>query len=89
MITPAKVSIQFRDGQTAQARVDYSKGHPRNPMTPREFVAKTIDCAAVAARPLNAETVDRFTSTVSELESIGDVATLVRTLVPVSKDTRC
>jgi len=89
MITPAKVSIQFRDGQTAQARVDYSKGHPRNPMTPREFVAKTIDCAAVAARPLNAETVDRFTSTVSELESIGDVATLVRTLVPISKDTRC
>jgi hypothetical protein len=64
--------------------VDYSKGHPGNPMTPRQFAAKTRDCAAVAARPLSAEAVDRFTSTVSELESIRDVATLVQTLVPVS-----
>jgi len=82
VITPAKVSVHFRDGQTVQARVDYSKGHPRNPMTPREFAAKTRDCAAVAMRPLSAEAVDRFTSTISELESIRDVATLVQTLVP-------
>lgn len=59
----------FRDGQTLEARVNYSKGHPNNPMTPGEFTAKTRDCASVAARPLNAEAVDRFTSTVSELES--------------------
>jgi 2-methylcitrate dehydratase PrpD len=84
VITPAKVSVHFRDGQTVQARVDYSKGHPRNPMTPREFAAKTRDCAAVAMRPLSAEAVDRFTSTISELESIRDVATLVQTLVPVA-----
>lgn len=84
VVTPAKVSIHFRDGQTVWARVDYSKGHPGNPMTPRQFAAKTRDCAAVAARPLSAEAVDRFTSTVSELESIRDVATLVQTLVPVS-----
>src|SRR6185369_10443234 len=31
VITPAKVSVHFRDGQTVQARVDYSKGQPRNP----------------------------------------------------------
>jgi len=89
VITPAKVSVHFRDGQTVQARVDYSKGHPKNPMTRREIAEKTIDCVAVAARPVDAETVDRFVTTVSELESIQDVATLVQTLVPVSKDTRC
>jgi len=58
-------------------------------MTRREIAEKTIDCVAVAARPVDAETVDRFVTTVSELESIQDVATLVQTLVPVSKDTRC
>jgi 2-methylcitrate dehydratase PrpD len=84
VITPAKVSVHFRDGQTVQARVDYPKGHPRNPMTPREFAAKTRDCAAVAMRPLSAEAVDRFTSTISELESIRDVATLVQTLAPIA-----
>lgn len=88
VITPAKVSIRFRDGQTVHARVDYSKGHPRNPMTPEEFVAKTVDCATVAARPLDAETVDRFASTVSELQSIPDIAMLVQTLLPASKGSR-
>jgi 2-methylcitrate dehydratase PrpD len=88
VITPAKVSVRFRDGQTVHARVDYSKGHPKNPMTSREFTAKTIDCAAVAATPMDAETITRFVSTVSELASIPDVETLVQTLVPVSKDMR-
>jgi 2-methylcitrate dehydratase PrpD len=88
VITPAKVSIRFRDGQTIQARVNYSKGHPKNPMTSREFTAKTVDCAAVAATPMDAETITRFVSTVSELASLPDVAALVQTLVPDSKDMR-
>ena len=88
-VTPAKVTIRFRDGQTLETRVDYSKGHPRNPMTPREFAAKTADCAAFAARPLAADAADRLTSTVAQLESVHDVATLVQILTPVAEESPC
>jgi 2-methylcitrate dehydratase PrpD len=29
-VAPAKLTAQFRDGQTVEAWVDYPKGHPRN-----------------------------------------------------------
>ena len=88
-VTPAKVTVHFRDGQTLETRVDYSKGHPRNPMTPREFAAKTADCAAFVARPLAADAADRLTSTVAQLESVPDVATVVQILTPVAEESRC
>ena len=55
-VTPAKVTVQFRDGQTVETRVDYPKGHPKNMMTEAEFAAKTTDCATFAAKPLPADT---------------------------------
>ena len=88
-VTPARVTIRFRDGQTLETRVDYSKGHPRNPMTPREFAAKTADCAVFAARPLAADVAARLTSTVTQLESVHDVATLVQIVTPVAEEWRC
>ena len=88
-VTPAKVTIRFRDGKTLESRVDYSKGHPRNPMTAQELAAKTADCAAFAARPLHADTAARLTSTVAELESIHDIATLVRVVTAVAEEPRC
>jgi 2-methylcitrate dehydratase PrpD len=77
VVTPAKLTVQFRDGQTVEARVDYPKGHPRNPMTKAEFAAKTKDCAAFAARPLPPDTSDRLISTVGELERLAEISELV------------
>ena len=54
------------------------RGTRRNPMTPRDFAAKTADCATFAARPLDGDTAVRLTSTVAELESMDDIATLVQ-----------
>lgn len=88
-VTPAKVTIRFRDGQTIETRVDYSKGHPRNPMTAREFATKTADCAALAARPLDANTAARLASTVARLESLDDIATLVQIVTPVTEESPC
>jgi len=88
-VTPAKVIARFTDGQTLEARVDYSKGHPRNPMTLGELAAKTKDCAKFAARPLAADTAEQLTSTVSHLESLADVSALMQILVPVEEGTRC
>jgi 2-methylcitrate dehydratase PrpD len=77
VVTPAKLTVQFRDGQTVEVRVDYPKGHPRNPMTKAEFAAKTKDCAAFAARPLPPDTSDRLICTVGELERLADISELV------------
>src|SRR6266700_1405455 len=48
-VTPGRVIVRFRDGQTLEARVDYPKGHPRNPIAEAELAAKTADCATFAA----------------------------------------
>ena len=77
-VTPAKVTIQFRDGQTIEARVDYPKGHPRNPMTDAEFAAKSADCATYAARQLPADTPARLSEAVGRLESIPDISELIK-----------
>ena len=84
-VTPARVIVRFTDGQTLEARVDYSKGHPRNPMTLAELAAKTKDCAEFAARPLAAHTAEQLTSTVSQLESLAGVSSLLQILAPVEE----
>ena len=79
-VTPAKVTVQFRDGHSVEARVDYPKGHPKNVMTEAEFAAKTTDCATFAAAPLPADTPARLISTVDKLESLSDIAELLRVI---------
>jgi 2-methylcitrate dehydratase PrpD len=79
-VTPARVTVQFRDGQTIETRVDYPKGHPRNAMTDAEFAAKAADCATFAARPLAADTVPRLGAIIARLESIPDISELLRVI---------
>jgi 2-methylcitrate dehydratase PrpD len=79
-VTPAKLTVQFRDGQTVEARVDYPKGHPRNTMTEAEFAAKAADCATYAARPMPADTGARLISTVGKLETLPDISELLRVM---------
>ncbi len=79
-ITPAKVAVEFQDGETAETRVDYPKGHPKNVMTEQEFAAKAADCAAHAAGPMPADTADRLIAAVATLESTSDVASLVQVM---------
>lgn len=77
-VPPARVSVQFRDGQTLETRVNYPKGHPNNRMTDAEFAAKTRDCAGYLARPLGAEAADRLIATVGRLESLADIGELMQ-----------
>ena len=79
-VTPARVTIRFKDGSTAEARVDYPKGHPRNPMTKAEFALKTRDCATFAAKPMAADTADRLIATVGRLDALPDVSELIRVM---------
>ena len=78
VVTPARVTVRFRNGETIETRVDYPKGHPRNPMTEAEFHAKTRDCATFAAIPLQPDTASRLIATVGRLESLQDISELLR-----------
>jgi len=79
-VTPAAVEVRLRDGQTVHARVDHPKGHPRNPMTPAEFAAKTADCARIAAIALPPDTADCLIATVGRLETLPDLSELLRVM---------
>jgi 2-methylcitrate dehydratase PrpD len=81
-VTPARVVIRFKDGTTAETRVDHPKGHPRNAMTAAEFAAKTRDCATFAARPMPADTAERLIATAGRLETLPDIADLIRVMAP-------
>jgi 2-methylcitrate dehydratase PrpD len=81
-VTPAKVTVEFVDGQTVETRVDYAKGHPKNPMSAAEFGAKTADCLTYSATPLSDDTADRLRETVAGLESHPDIGQLVGLLAP-------
>ena len=80
-VTPAKVIVRFRDGQSVEGRIDYPKGHPKNMMTDAEFAAKTADCATFVAKPLPDDTAQRLISTVGRLESLPEIAELVRIML--------
>jgi 2-methylcitrate dehydratase PrpD len=79
-VTPAAVTVQFRDGQTIEARVDHPKGHPNNMMTEAEFAAKAADCATFAVKPLHADAAARLVSTAGRLETLSDISELLRIL---------
>jgi 2-methylcitrate dehydratase PrpD len=76
-VTPAKMIVEFRDGQTVEAEVSYPKGHPLNPMTKEEYATKAADCSRVAVKPLPGNTADRLVSTVERLESLSEVSCLL------------
>jgi 2-methylcitrate dehydratase PrpD len=79
-VTPSRMIVQFHDGETLEARVDYPRGHPKNMMTEADFAAKTADCATFAARPMPADTAARLRSTVGKLECADDISTLLRVM---------
>jgi 2-methylcitrate dehydratase PrpD len=79
-VTPANLTVRFRDGQSFQTRVDHPKGHPKNMMTQQEFAAKATDCAEFAATQLQPDTAARLADAVSALESLPHIADLVRIL---------
>jgi len=43
-----------------------------------EFAAKATDCATFAAKPLPGDTAARLIATVGKLESLADIAELLR-----------
>ncbi len=63
-----EVAIRLRDGRVLRRRVDYARGHPRNPMTDGEVEAKF---RRLTAGLLTEEQQEAFLKGVWELEKVG------------------
>lgn len=66
-ISPALVKVETEDGIVSH-RVDYPRGHVRNPMTRADFEAKMTGCLAASGLDWPADTVARFRAAVDGLE---------------------
>ena len=79
-VGPSIVEVRLHSGKTLTRRVDYCKGHPKNPMQFDDCAEKFRRCAAFAAKPLPAQSVNAVIDTVAHLEQIDDVGRLLALL---------
>lgn len=72
------LTIRLVDGREVMAHVDNALGCPDRPLSDDALVAKFIDCAGRAARPLAGEAAERLAVRILSLEQCDDVGALLR-----------
>ncbi|MBI2907330.1 MAG: MmgE/PrpD family protein [Chloroflexi bacterium] len=75
-LTPGLVEVKTRSGSFSKY-IDIAYGHPKNPMSMGDIVAKFEDCARNAARPIPKDHVTRAIEMVAHLEKQEDVGGIV------------
>ena len=68
-----QVNIQMKSGKTLSKKIDFFKGHPRNPFSQEEFLEKFRNCARFSAVPVNQERVEKMLKGLQEIENIKNV----------------
>jgi 2-methylcitrate dehydratase PrpD len=76
----SQVEVRVSGQGVLTARVERVKGNPLNPMTGEEVEEKFHKCAALAARTLAPEALDKIAETVRRLEDCPDTARLAELL---------
>lgn len=82
-IEPALVEIKMKDGKHYSKQINFAYGHPQNPMSENDIIAKFRDCVTYSAHPLPETTVNKVIQMVGELERIRDVSSIVQLLSPL------
>ena len=75
-VPPSIVEIKTKGGKTYSTRVEYAKGHPHNPMSFDECVAKFNKSLAYSAEPVPGS--QKIIEKARHLEEITDVAEIAR-----------
>jgi len=71
---PNELIITLKSGQTLRKRVDFPRGHYRNPMTDSEVIAKFSELSKSVIRP---KAADRILSTAWALDELSDLEELL------------
>ncbi len=79
-VTPGAVRLKTKTGKVYTKRVDHALGHPENPMSSADLVAKFEDCARYSAKPLTKAKVKKIVEMVQNLEKVEDVSQLTQLL---------
>jgi 2-methylcitrate dehydratase PrpD len=69
----AEVQVVFKDGRCLTRRIYEQRGHPKNPLSDEELIAKYRDCAG---RILKESNVERSLEQVLNIESISKISEL-------------
>jgi 2-methylcitrate dehydratase PrpD len=78
-VGPCILEVTLKNGRSLECRVDYCKGHPKNPMSFDDCAAKFRDCAAFAGA-LSEEGMERVIERVGNLERVEDIGEIVALL---------
>jgi 2-methylcitrate dehydratase PrpD len=78
---PTVMEIVLASGEKLSARVDYIKGHPKNPMDYAECVAKFKQCASYSAMPLTDRRLEEVIVLIDHLEDVEDVRSIIDILM--------
>jgi 2-methylcitrate dehydratase PrpD len=76
------VEIRTKSGKVYSCRPDGVPGDPDHPVSQGLIEAKFRDCLSFSARPIAAASIDRVIALIDELETLPDVAEIMRLLVP-------
>lgn len=76
---PGIVTLRARNGKSAHARVDYVKGHPKNPMSFDDVAEKFRACAEFGRPGWNG--AQAIVDAVRDLERLGDAGQIARLCV--------
>lgn len=82
VVAPLVLELRLTTGETHQVRVDYPRGHARNPMTLDEIAEKFRRCARYATRPLALGQVEQAIAALRRLDAVDDIRDVVRLLTP-------
>jgi 2-methylcitrate dehydratase PrpD len=69
----SRVTVLLRDGHVLTGEAEAARGHPRNPMTEDELLAKFRDCAMWSGRADGASNILHMVDHLEELESLEEL----------------
>jgi len=75
---PNRITVKFKDGKELTARVDYPKGHPKNPMSDEEVEDKFKRLTEGVLTPSQ---VNSVISLVRNLESLRDLKQILKSII--------
>jgi 2-methylcitrate dehydratase PrpD len=72
------IEIRTRDGRLLALTPDGVPGDPRHPASQEQLEAKFRDCVAFAAKPIQADAVERFIAAIRDLDRADDVGAVMQ-----------
>jgi 2-methylcitrate dehydratase PrpD len=76
----AKVRLQLKSGATSEREVCVPLGSPAHPLSRTDLVAKFVECAGLALRPLSNASADHLAEVILNLDAVSDLS---RDLTPL------